>query len=433
VFDMSFSRLSGYLASAFLTGIVLHSTSPYVRLSQVWLITGIGISFVLAIVLYQDQRLHPSTISLYLPPLTLAFILIGVLRFSLVQPSLPRGLIFANPKGLAASIEADHTANRLDPRHWLRRFHLALTKRARERFLPDEAALITGILYGDRDLSKGAKTAFRHAGMTHIIAVSGSNMTIIVVLITRCLSLFHLSRRQSFWGMVIAVALFTVFVGASAAVVRAAIMGLLVEAAPLVGRLIRPSRLLLLSAVAFTVWHPWALVFDPSFALSFLAMTGLLTFGRLLDVYLLETISLPTLREIVVSTLAATLLTTPYSAWAFGSLTLWGLPTGLIVLPLIPWTMAFGTLALILPDALLRVQVMSFTLQEGLLLPATGCLRMILLISRWPEYVRRGFWDKTYLTFGWCLITYLLLWVGYKNIHNQKKQNRAVRHVSQEK
>ncbi len=415
---MSFSRLSGYLAAAFLLGIVLHSLAPYQPLSHAWLLAGLGICLVISFFIYRDQSLHAPTATLYLIPLMVFMVLLGIYRFNLAQPSLPRSLIFANPKGLAGSVESDHTANHLDPRHWLRRLHVALTKRAKQRFPADEAALLTGILYGERDLSKSAKTAFRHAGMTHIIAVSGSNMTIVVVVVMRFLALFRFSRRHRFYMTMVAVSLFTLFVGASAAVARAAIMGLLVEFAPLVGRLIRPGRLLLMSALGFTLWHPWALVFDASFALSFLAMTGLLTFGRLLDTYVTTKVSSETLREIITSTLAATLLTTPYGAWAFGSLTLWGLPTGLVALPLIPWTMGLGALALIVPTNSLWSSLV--------LLPASGCLRFILWIANVPDYVRHGFLDKTYLPLAWFLVSYVFLFVIHKIIHTLQQEEGSV-------
>lgn len=415
---MSFARHAGQLAAAYLVGIALHSVHPYLPIPQLWLLVGISISGGVGFVLYREARSEKNETFISKICLILCFVLLGVYRFSLAQPSIPRGLIFADPKGLASSRPPMRITNRFDPRYWLKQLHTSLTKRAKERFAPDEAALITGILYGDRDLSKQAKTAFRHAGLTHIIAVSGSNMTIIVVVVARCLAFFHLSRRKSFMGMVIGVILFTVFVGASAAVVRAAIMGILVQFAPLTGRLVRPSRLLLVSALGFTLWQPWALVFDASFALSFLAMTGLLTYGPLIDHALTRYVSSDTLREIVTSTLAATILTTPYGAWAFGSFTLWGLPSGLIVLPLIPWTMALGALALMVP--------LSSFWSQLVILPASGCLWSILAVARWPEKITLGYLDKAYLPFTWMIAVYILIWMLYKIIHSQQTSNKAV-------
>lgn len=337
-------------------------------------------------------------------PLLLTFAL-GLYRFSLAQPSLPRNLIFADPKGLAMSVDAPRTANHLDPRHWLARVRAVSTIHAYERFPRDEAALLTGLLYGARDLSKSDKLAFRHAGLTHIIAVSGANMTIIVVLVMRLLLAAHLSRRQAFSITVLAITAFTLFVGPSASVIRAALMGILVEMAPLVGRLIRPTRLLLISAFIFVLWRPWSLAFDPSFALSFFAMLGLLTWGRWLSHTILDSqfpilAHVATLREIVTSTLSATVMTAPYAAWAFGNVTLWSLPTGLLVLPLIPWTMALGSGSLIFPTS---------SSMHLLTLPTSGLLETILWIARVPDHLHVGFFDRTFLPFSGLCAIYIAL------------------------
>ncbi len=333
--------------------------------------------------------------------LLLAFTL-GLYRFSLAQPVLPRGLIFANPKGLAMSAPTPHTANQFDPRHWLGRARVELTASAYQRFPADEAALLTGLLYGARDLSKADKLAFRHAGLTHIIAVSGANMTIVVVLVMRLLLIVRLSRRQAFVACGLAIGAFTLFVGPSASVVRAALMGFLIELAPLVGRLVRPTRLLLVSAFVFVLWQPWALAFDPSFALSFLAMLGLLTWGRWFDERLARWVRSSVVREISASTLAATFMTAPYAAWAFGNVTLWSLPTGLLVLPLIPWTMALGSLALV-------PLTVSTGLSAFLVLPASGLLKTILWVARSPDHASVGFFDHALLSFAWLGAIYAMI------------------------
>lgn len=393
---MSLPRLASWLMLAFLLGIAAHSIHPYAHPSILWILIPLVITIFIFIVLPSHRSMTRVTCCV-----TIAFTL-GLLRFSLTQPSLPRNLIFANPKGLAIAAPMSQTANHLDPRHWLFRARTSIKRRAQSRFSSDQAALLTGILYGERELSKEAKTAFRHAGLLHLIAVSGSNMTIIVVISMRILLFLHLSRRQAFIFTVLTITTFTLFVGPSASVVRAAIMGLLVELAPLAGRLIHPPRLLLVAAVLFTLWHPWALVFDVSFALSFLAMLGLLTYGRAWNERLEKHIRSSFLRESLASTVAATLLTTPYTAWAFGSFTLWGLITNLLILPLIPWTMLLGVLALLVPSEAM------FT---AFVLPAQGCLQFILWIASFADQLRLGYFDRTFLSFPWLIASYILLFL----------------------
>lgn len=378
---MSWLRLTNLVIIFFLLGIIVHSVFPYAHIPSTWIIAGVAVPL---------GGFMCAASSFRFPFLFLFAFTIGLLRFSFAQPSFPRGLIFANPKGLAMSVDHPRTANHLDPRHWLSRGRVGVTASAYEIFSRDEAALLTGLLYGARDLSKSDKLAFRHAGLTHIIAVSGANMTIIVVFVMRALLVARLSRRYSFVMCVLAITAFTLFVGPSASVIRAALMGVLVELAPLVGRLVRPTRILLISACIFVLWRPISLVFDPSFALSFLAMLGLLTWGRWLDERFSRRIPSTTLREIITSTLSATLMTAPYAAWAFGNVTLWGLLTGLLVLPLIPWTMALGSLALVMPTLIAK----------WITLPTKGLLKSILWIARAPDHIGAGFFDHATLTFA---------------------------------
>jgi competence protein ComEC len=302
-----------------------------------------------------------------------------------------------------------------DPRRWLGQWRQELTRRAQQVFPADEAALLTGILYGERGLSKDAKDDFRRAGLLHIIAVSGSNVTIVAVVVMSFLLGFGLSRRFAFAVFSFALIAFVLFVQPSASVVRAAIMGWLIELAPVVGRIPRTSRLLLISAAAFTLWKPWSLLFDAGFALSFLAMWGLLTWSRWLGERSRKIIRYESLREIVSSTIGATLMTVPYTIWAFGQASLYALVTSLLVLPLIPWVMAGGLIALILP----------FSFSS---LPARGGLQFILLIARLPDAIGFGFWMNLSTSFGEMIGWYALIFMIWRLANKKKRlihKNRA--------
>ena len=106
---------------------------------------------------------------------------------------------------------------------------LGVKSRARatiQQMLPDpEAALLTGILLGDDSgLPADLEEEFRITGLTHIIAISGFNIAILAVILLRGSRPF-VGFRGSAWVALGGVAIYTVLVGADAAVVRAAIMG----------------------------------------------------------------------------------------------------------------------------------------------------------------------------------------------------------------
>lgn len=260
-----------------------------------------------------------------------------------------------------------------DPLVWLARWRAFLTRRIQGVLPPDEAALMAGILYGEQNFSAEMHEDFKRAGLMHLVAVSGSNVTILVAI---CLSValgLGLDRRRAFWAVSLALLAFVGFVGFSASVLRAAWMGWLVILARHVGRLPQTWRLLLVAAACLNAANPWQLAFDPGFALSFLATWGLLAWAPLFLRRLARVPQTLGLRETVATTLAATLMTAPYLAWAFGRLSLAGLFTNALALPLVPWAMAWGALAAAWGD---------WPGWRGLSLPAYGLANAIIRLGR---------------------------------------------------
>ena len=357
---------AGWLMFGFLGGVGVHCLAPeYLWRLHEWLVYSVlwvGVGAVWFFVRTYDVRRE----------LIIAIgILIGLWRFQNALPQAPRGLIPFDTRSLASADFSTQTANVYDPRHWMGQVRIEFTQRANALFAPDEAALLIGILYGDKQLSPDLKNVFRRVGISHIIAVSGSNVTIVISCLLGPLLWVGFSRPSAYVTASIGIFLFVLLALPSASVVRAAVMGWLLLTAPMVGRLPCFQRLMLIAAVAYTAWQPWSLMYDPSFALSFLAMFGLGSFGRLLDEWLQPRLKSELFREIITSSVGATMLTTPYGLWAFRQVSFVGIAANLCVLPFVSWTMGFGALALLFP----RWNILAW--------PARGCLRVMLEVSRW--------------------------------------------------
>jgi competence protein ComEC len=234
----------------------------------------------------------------------------------------------------------------------------------------DEGALLAGMLYGERGLSAEAATSFRNAGMTHIIAVSGSNITIIVTALVPVMLALGYRRRAAHVLSGAGILTFVLFVGASASVVRAAIMGWIALLARVFGRKADATRLLVIAAACIVLFDPWALAYDAGFALSFLATWGLIAWSRPLAGYLSWIPEHFGLREIAATTMSATLVTAPYSLWAFQQTSLAGLVTNLFALPLVEFVMLWGAIALAVA-----------TLIPWIVLPSQGALRVMLAVA----------------------------------------------------
>lgn len=205
-----------------------------------------------------------------------------------------------------------------------------------------EGPLLAGILLGTRsDLPDDLAESFRRTGTSHIVAVSGYNVTIVVTLMAGLIGRLPLPRRAVTWLTIGSIVSFVILTGASASVVRAGIMGGLVVIARSVGRLSDAAHALVISATLMVVVDP-ATVADVGFQLSVAATAGLVL---LADPYERWLHWLPTrlgLRASLASTLAAITMTEPLIAIAFGRVSVVAAAVNIVILPLVPLAMALG-------------------------------------------------------------------------------------------
>lgn len=213
------------------------------------------------------------------------------------------------------------------------------------RLIPQpHAALLAGLVVGAKQsLGKKLLDDFRTVGVIHIVVLSGYNITIIARFIEWLFS--GLRRNARLVIAALAMTLFALMVGASATVVRATIMALLVLLAHGTGRLYAVTRALLVAGVIMLLHDPRILVFDVSFQLSFLATVGLIYFSSLIEPRVRWITERWWLREIVVATIATQLFVLPFLLYKMGTLSLVSLPVNLLVLVAIPATMLFGFIA----------------------------------------------------------------------------------------
>ena len=219
-----------------------------------------------------------------------------------------------------------------------------------------EAALLSGIVLGnDGGISSELAQDFRTTGMTHIIAISGFNVAILVGVVLMATQPF-LGPTRSAWAAMGGVALYTLLVGADASVVRAAIMGgVFLLSSRLLGRRTFPYASLSLAGMLMTLISP-QILWSVSFQLSFAATLGLMLYTdrfadwtrRWLEGFLKKEVARRTVRAIsdtALATLAAQIATLPLILYHFETLSLVSLPANLVILPAQPAIMTWGGLA----------------------------------------------------------------------------------------
>lgn len=246
---------------------------------------------------------------------------------------------------------------------WLMRALLRLKDSGRHvigDILPEpHAALLTGILLGDDSgMPRTLREQFRLTGMTHIIAISGFNIAVLIALLDRVTGPL-LPRRSAAWIIIVFLALYAALVGAGASVVRATIMGISYLAGlRLMGRPTMVVAGLFTASFLMTLAQPETL-WDVGFQLSFAATLGLMLyagpwtrrFERGVSPYFTPDTRASVIQltaDVVIVTLAAQVLTLPLILYHFGRLSLASIPSNFLVLPAQPGVMAAGGIAMLL-------------------------------------------------------------------------------------
>jgi len=218
-------------------------------------------------------------------------------------------------------------------------------RQALSRVLPHpHATIASGLLLGIKELPESLETKFRDIGVSHIMAASGYNVAVVLEILLGTLA-YIMRRNRAFWFLLLGVILYVLLAGGEAAVVRAGLMGAIVLIARESGRAAPARNLLLFAAVLMLLVNPRLLRDDVGFQLSLLATTGLTIVGPKIRQRLLFLPGAFGIQEALAATLAATLFTLPITIWNFGVPSFISPIANLLILPLVPYAMAFSAFA----------------------------------------------------------------------------------------
>ena len=237
--------------------------------------------------------------------------------------------------------------NQLNPvKNFLLKIKVAFTKRLTQLFNEPQNSLLVGILIGGHgSLPQTVVQNFNNTGVSHIIAVSGFNITIIISALAALA--YVIGRRASFWLALVTIAAFVIITGASASVVRAAIMGFLLLLALNIGRQYSIAPALFFAALVMLIINPKILFWDVGFQLSFAATLGIIYFMPVLNRLCEKFPQTLGIKTLILTTLSAIIATLPIILFNFGTLSFSAPLVNLLILPFVPATMLFGFLSVL--------------------------------------------------------------------------------------
>ena len=215
----------------------------------------------------------------------------------------------------------------------------------------DSAAFMSGILIGSRSaLPKVFTDILIALGLSHIVAVSGYNLTILVGVLNK-----RFAKNWRWGGLVVSLWIilgFVIISGASASILRAGIMSAIFLIANHYGRRLNLVVCLCIAAIAMIAAQPQSVLSDIGWQLSFLSLFGITILAPKISRLLPSKPRL--LNDILSVTLAAQIATAGLVIYKFDQISVLAPLSNLIIIPLIPSLMLLGVIAalfgLVLPQ-----------------------------------------------------------------------------------
>ena len=217
-----------------------------------------------------------------------------------------------------------------------------------DTLLEPVSSLMSGILLGTRrGFSDVVMSDFARTGLTHIIAVSGYNVALVILVVDYLFG--FVPKLKRFWLHIVFLICFAFITSLSASVIRATISGVFSLLILKNGLKSSFVKMILWVVVLMTFWNPAFLFYDVSFHLSVLATLGVVFGGSYCKKRFKSSLEEDFLgfKDAFLMTLFAQIFTLPVVLLKFDYLSLVSPFANVLVAPFLPVLMLLGCLLLV--------------------------------------------------------------------------------------
>ncbi|QJD83683.1 DNA internalization-related competence protein ComEC/Rec2 [Cohnella herbarum] len=210
-----------------------------------------------------------------------------------------------------------------------------------------DSGYMKGLVVGIRsDLEPEQFDQFARLGLTHVLAISGLHVGVVVYLLLQIGAWMRLTRERTLDMTIAMMPLYMLITGASPSAVRACVMAMIALWLARKNALKDGLHLLMAAALLMLIWNP-LLIENVSFQLSFIVTAGLILFVPTV------TASLPIrwnwLKGAVAVTLTAQFVSFPVTVYYFNAVHLLSLPANFVLVPFISFiVMPLGMASIVL-------------------------------------------------------------------------------------
>ena len=243
-------------------------------------------------------------------------------------------------KRISALVQATSVRPVGEERGWIGHVHRRTDVALGYGLRPREAAVVRGMVLGDRSLMpEELEKSFQRSGITHVLAISGQHVAILAAVIYYAIRIFAVPPTIRALVTMGLVWVYILVAGAPPSAIRAGVVATFVLAAPLLGRQISALHFMSTMLALVLSYNP-ELVYSTGFQLSVAAVFGILLLTKplksLVEHTLLRPLKKPPaqLSNLISVSLAAQLATSPIVAATFDEVSIVGVLTNLIAVPL---------------------------------------------------------------------------------------------------
>jgi competence protein ComEC len=263
------------------------------------------------------------------------------------------------------------------------------------------AGLIPGLVSGDTRLQSDEFTlAMRKTGLTHLTAVSGGNIAILLAVFIWFFKVLRSSRKLIFLLSIFLLLIFLILVRFEPSALRATVMGLIAVWTLTFGGPRTSIGALNFSIFFLLLIDPWLAV-NWGFILSVFATLGLIVLApEIQKIWIARAPSTPRLIVLLASlTLSAQLITYPILGIMVGEISLVSILANILAMPTVAWVTVFGFLTLIF-STLLEPAGLIFAY---LALPAAMWIEWVALTFSKIPFAQISVSAKSMMVFTICL------------------------------
>lgn len=203
-------------------------------------------------------------------------------------------------------------------------------------FTPPAANFINGLVFGGyNNSSKYFQNNLRILGLNHILAVSGFNLTLIILLLRKIFPLR--AKKPRFLILMFAIWFFVLLVGGSSSIFRAGLFLSILLGLDYLGLKPKPITILSLLVLIYATFYPSTIFYDIGWQLSYLAFFGILLFDKVTIKH-----DASKLNKAIILSLGAYLFTLPVILIHFHQTSLIGMAMTVLIEPIILPLMLLG-------------------------------------------------------------------------------------------